>query len=237
MKNIAKKIVAMQKAMRHVEKDGAIKGGGVNYRFVSIGRLSEAVNIALCEFGLAIVGVEVTTREHSKVSGMVLAHMKVTLCDPDTGETASFEGDGQGIDNGDKAASKAQTMARKALWQTAFCIAAGDDAEVSFAHRDAALAVRAACDAATSLRDVAAGWKRHATLLQTAPPELRTKAWGYVIGRWRSLGGKGDPKEIGAAIRAFTEGGSGGVVLMQTSAGLPPDDFDIPDEDDELVET
>lgn len=99
------------------------KGGGYNYAPAS--EVTAAVHDAFVTVGLIVGSSRVVS-----VSGdhrAALVTLAVDVIDPEDGSRTMFQGTGAASDSGDKALSKANTVAMRYLWLGAFQIATGDE--------------------------------------------------------------------------------------------------------------
>lgn len=121
--SLAKKFLNVMKECRTLTYDS--ENNEVGYKFVSAAKVNAAVNKALVDNG--IICLAETKDCNCRLSGdETLATVKVilTLIDADDPEDIyNISGIGQGIDAGDKAVAKAQTMAVKYAWKNSLLIA------------------------------------------------------------------------------------------------------------------
>ena len=127
---LAKKFLNVMKACRVLSCDS--NNTEVGYKYVSAAKLNAAVNKALVENGiisLASSRVIDTCSVETKGGEETLAvvEVEITLVDTESDETFKIRGAGSGIDAGDKAIAKAQTMAVKYAWKNSVLIADYDD--------------------------------------------------------------------------------------------------------------
>lgn len=123
---LAKKILNVMKACRTLTYDS--KNDEVGYKFVSAAKVNAAVNSALVENGIICLPVVIIKDIHEvETSGgkefFAAVEVEITLVDADSDETFEIKAAGQGIDAGDKAVAKAQTMAIKYAWKMTLLIA------------------------------------------------------------------------------------------------------------------
>lgn len=105
----------------------------VGYKYVSAAKVNAAVNRALVENGIFVVA-DTEIHDIHPVGIEHFATVKVTLvlCDTDSDDDVRISGVGSGIDAGDKAVAKAQTMAVKYALKNTFLIAdASDDPDAN----------------------------------------------------------------------------------------------------------
>jgi len=139
---LAKKIVAVMKECRRVEKNGF--NNNQNYKYATSADVIAMVNEALTNNNIAtLADTEILQIENieGKKNNLVRVKITVTLLDADSGEERTISGIGEGYDSLDKATAKAQTQALKYAYMSAFAIAQGDDpdsdnAESYFAPAD-----------------------------------------------------------------------------------------------------
>jgi hypothetical protein len=113
MKALAKKMVAVMKAVDAVEKSGKNEKQG--YKYVKATDVAREVRNALIQNGIAFgYSIEKTERwTQPTISGGSLNFIEmwgnVTFADMDSDETATYQAVGWGMDSGDKAPYKAMT--------------------------------------------------------------------------------------------------------------------------------
>ena len=142
---LAKKILNVMKACRKLTYDA--KNDEVGYKYVSAAKVNAAVNAALVDNGIiCLPNVKINDLRTVETSGgkenLATVEVELTLVDVDGDERFLIRGIGQGIDAGDKAVAKAQTMAIKYAWKMALLIAdSSDDPDANkntFAYRSKA---------------------------------------------------------------------------------------------------
>ena len=123
---LAKKLLNVMKNCRSLTYDS--DNGEVGYKYVSAAKVNAAVNAALVENGIVTCAtskvkscVEVE-RDNGK-EFLATVEVEIRLIDTDSEEFFMIRGVGQGIDAGDKAVAKAQTMAVKYAWKNSLLIA------------------------------------------------------------------------------------------------------------------
>lgn len=127
---LKEKILNVMKSVAVIGKDA--RNDEVGYDFVSAAKLNAAVSTALRDNRVICLplakGLDIRTVQ-TNGGNETLATVKVelTLQDVDSDETFKIRGIGSGIDKGDKAFAKAQTMAMKYAWKMAFVIAESSD--------------------------------------------------------------------------------------------------------------
>jgi len=128
---LAEKLLKVMKTCAVIGKDSTNDEGG--YSYVSAAKLNAAVNKALTENGivtLASTKIETLTpveiNGHTETLASVIVTIKLVNAD-DANDTLTISGAGSGIDAGDKAIAKAQTMAVKYAWKDTLLIADKDD--------------------------------------------------------------------------------------------------------------
>ena len=128
---LAKKIVAVMKECRRVEKDGF--NNFQKYKYATAASVISMVNDALTKYNIATISetklLEIKSVQNAKGDSAHLATVEVavTLIDADSGEEKKIVGIGSGHDTLDKSVAKAQTMALKYAYMSSFGIAQGDD--------------------------------------------------------------------------------------------------------------
>lgn len=131
--SLAKKLVQVMKDCGYVQKDG--NNQVQHYKYASSAAILEKVNTSLVQHGIAtLTSSEIlssTTEKNDKgrIERYVTLRMMITLVDTESDQTYTISGIGSGIDWGDKAIAKAQTMASKYAWMMALNISTGDDPE------------------------------------------------------------------------------------------------------------
>ncbi len=128
------KIIRVMELCAYVQKDK--RNDKQHYSYVSDEAIVERVNDALVEVGVATYPIKVDVVQTDDVrtaNGGTMERIKVKMLlefvDADSKETKVVEMLGCGMDSGDKAASKAETNARKYIYKVTFNIATGDDPE------------------------------------------------------------------------------------------------------------
>lgn len=124
---LAEKLLKVMKTCAVIGKDST--NDEVGYSYISAAKLNAAVNKALTENG--IVTTANTKIEHfeevaisSHTENLVAVVVTITLINvDDANDTMTISGAGSGIDAGDKAIAKAQTMAVKYAWKDTLLIA------------------------------------------------------------------------------------------------------------------
>jgi len=116
----------------YVQKDGKLDAFPF-YTFASAEKVADKVRSALSERGIAVCGdCELVASEIIKTekSSRHLVLVKHTLTFTDGTDSLSVSAIGEGMDSGDKAAQKANTVGVKYCLAKAFLISWGDDPEV-----------------------------------------------------------------------------------------------------------
>lgn len=119
---LAKKFLNVMKACRSLTYDS--NNDEVGYKYVSAAKVNAAVNAALVDNGIITCAISTLkdTREF-KNEMMATVEVEIRLIDTESEEFFMIRGVGQGIDAGDKAVAKAQTMAVKYAWKNSLLIA------------------------------------------------------------------------------------------------------------------
>lgn len=128
---LKEKLLKVMQECSHLSRDAY--NPEIGYPYVSAAKLNDAVNRALTSNAIA------TTAESKLVDlriigDYVLATVEVviTLLDVETENSLTIRGVGSGMDKGDKAVAKAQTMAVKYAWKNTLLIAdSGDDPDAA----------------------------------------------------------------------------------------------------------
>lgn len=125
--SLAKKILNVMRACRSLTYDS--NNDEVGYKYVSAAKVNAAVNAALVENGIATVALSTVKKVVETENGEFLAtvEVEIRLIDTESEEFLLIRGAGQGIDAGDKAVAKAQTMAVKYAWKNSLLIADSSD--------------------------------------------------------------------------------------------------------------
>jgi hypothetical protein len=131
-KNIYEAINAVMQEVGYVQKK---KGGDIPYKFAGEAALIEALRPSMVEHGIFVypscVSNVVLEREFTtadKPKGYTHFHATYTFVFMHvSGTFVESQAEGEGIDYGDKAASKASTIAYKYALRQTFCIETGDD--------------------------------------------------------------------------------------------------------------
>ena len=127
---LAKKILNVMKACRKLSYDS--NNEEVGYKYVSAAKVNAAVNKALVENGIiCLASSRIVDTYAVKTTGgnenFAAVDVELTLRDTDSEEEFKIRGSGSGIDAGDKAVAKAQTMAVKYAWKNTLLIADSSD--------------------------------------------------------------------------------------------------------------
>jgi hypothetical protein len=123
---VYRKLAQAWKSLAYLRKSARVeygKGGG--YQYTPAADVTAAVHGALVTAGLIVGASRVVA-----VSGdhrAALVTLEVDVIDPEDGSRTTFQGTGAASDSGDKALSKANTIAMRYLWLGAFQIATGDE--------------------------------------------------------------------------------------------------------------
>ena len=141
--NIYQRVNKVQQAVKYIQKDKKITGGGQNYSAVSHDALIAVIREKLVENGIVIypeqISGEILIRRDKQAE--VLMHLYegnyhinlVNMDNPEDRIVMSIQA--HAADNGDKAPGKAITYATKSALLKAFCLETGDDDE-SRTHED-----------------------------------------------------------------------------------------------------
>jgi len=131
MMTFGQKIVKVMKDCSHVGKDG--KNAQQNYAYSSAVAVLERVNRSLCENGLYsssqidVIADEMIPGGDKGPKRFCQIKMKLTIHDVDSDKSMTVESLGSSLNNGDKGAAIAQTMALKYAWRNALQISFDDD--------------------------------------------------------------------------------------------------------------
>ncbi len=131
MMTFGQKIVKVMKDCSHVAKDG--KNDHQNYAYSSAVKVLERVNRSLCENGLYsssqidVIADEMIPGGNNGPKRFCQIKMRLTIHDVDSDKSMTVESLGSSLNNGDKGAAIAQTMALKYAWRNALQISFGDD--------------------------------------------------------------------------------------------------------------
>lgn len=129
---LAKKILNVMTACRSLTYDS--NNDEVGYKYVSAAKVNAAVNAALVDNGIITCAIS-TLKELREFKNEMMAtvEVEIRLIDTESEEFFMIRGVGQGIDAGDKAVAKAQTMAVKYAWKNSLLIAdTADDPDANF---------------------------------------------------------------------------------------------------------
>lgn len=139
MSTLIKKFHKVMQDCSYIQKDQ--QNSFHKYKYASASAVFAKVNEALSKHGLASVAQseilstsDTTTKDKSgneKIDRFVTVKATITILDTegDGTQTLTISGLGSGLDSGDKAIAKAQTMAIKYAWVGALNISTGDDPE------------------------------------------------------------------------------------------------------------
>ena len=124
--SLAKKLLNVMRACRKLTYDS--NNAEVGYKYVSAAKVNAAVNSALVENGvIALSTSKIKEIREFKDELIAAVEVEIQLKDVDGDEVFTIRGVGQGIDAGDKAVAKAQTMAVKYAWKNSLLIADSSD--------------------------------------------------------------------------------------------------------------
>ena len=132
-KNILSKLNELMQAIPYIQKDSENKEQ--KYKYLSYEGVMEKLQSSLIRLKLVALPAFETAeeREYSTAKGAMWKYVKTRLTlqivDAETGEYCTVLGEGSGVDPGDKAVAKAQTMAMKNLWCKLLAVPIGDDPE------------------------------------------------------------------------------------------------------------
>ena len=143
MKNLAKAIIEVMKAVKGVEKNLTVGAGNASYKGVADKEVKEAYNKAMTENGLCILPLEIDPIIHIerweektnygiKQKQSIFTEVKTKyLLLHESGDSREIAGYGQGVDSQDKGAGKATTYALKYALLYTFMTPTGkiDDAD------------------------------------------------------------------------------------------------------------
>ena len=128
--NLKEKILNVMKSVAVIGKDA--RNDEVGYDFVSAATMNAKVSVALRENRVICLPMSEMVDIRTIQTGggnetLATVKVEITLQDVDSDESFTIRGVGSGIDKGDKAIAKAQTMAMKYAWKMAFVIAESSD--------------------------------------------------------------------------------------------------------------
>lgn len=132
-KQLLSKIHQMMSKVTYIQKDSENKEQ--KYKYLSYEAVSEKIQAALIDLKLVAIPEfeSVSEKEYNTAKGALWKYVKTKLTlkiyDVESGEYCVAIGEGSGVDPGDKAVAKAQTMAQKNLWTKLLNIPIGDDPE------------------------------------------------------------------------------------------------------------
>lgn len=130
---LAQKMIEVMKDCAKVEKNGLNSFHG--YKYATAADVLQTVNTALTKAGIAtfseasIIELKDVPNAKGSTDNRATVEVQVTFCDTESDEKFTAKAVGTGLDNGDKAVAKAQTMAIKYLYLTTLAIDTGDDPE------------------------------------------------------------------------------------------------------------
>jgi hypothetical protein len=148
MKNLAKAIIEVMKAVENIEKNTTVGSGSYSYKGVSDKDVKKAYNNAMTEQGLCILPLEVdsnitierweeTNQYGTKQKKEVFTEVRTKyLLLHTSGESQVISGYGQGTDNQDKGAGKATTYALKYTLLYTFLTPTGDIDDSDSTHSE-----------------------------------------------------------------------------------------------------
>lgn len=128
---LAEKILNVMSAVAVIGKD--TRNDEVGYNYVSAAKLNAAVSAALRENRVICLPKIIDTDLYEQAEEtLATVKLETKLQDVDSDEFFVITTTGSGIDKGDKAIAKAQTMALKYAWKMALVIAEkGDDPDTN----------------------------------------------------------------------------------------------------------
>lgn len=142
MKELAKAIMIAMQKVSHLQSDKKVGAGNNSYKGISDQKATKHIREALLSAGVVAlpVDIEVSTSPHQyteetnyglKAKVHVFCEVKTTimLVHAESGESQTVKAIGHGVDNGDKAAGKAMTYAKKNALLNALLISTGDDSD------------------------------------------------------------------------------------------------------------
>ena len=131
--NIATKILSLMQACEYIQKEAENKEQ--KYKYVPDAAIMRKINpelvknkiIAIPEF--SVISEKDKPTKSGSVWQFVSVQCVLTLIDAESGEKLTVTSLGSGVDSGDKAVAKAQTMAMKYAWMKLLQVETGDDPE------------------------------------------------------------------------------------------------------------
>lgn len=145
MKNLASAILVAMQTIGYLQKDKTVGSGNSSYKGLSDQKATQGIREALMGAGIIALPTVVEPTANCKVSHFeavdsygkstmklaVFTEVRITytLIHAESGESATIQAIGQGVDNGDKAAGKAMTYAKKNALLNALLISSGLDAD------------------------------------------------------------------------------------------------------------
>ena len=146
MKNLATALLKVMGEIAHLQSDKQVGVGNSAYKGLSDQKATGTIRKALIKYGVIAlqsqIEEETTTEnwlEQSEYNGKITQKAKIqvftrvkctiTLVHAESGESATIQAIGHGIDNGDKAAGKAMTYAKKNALLNSLLISTGLDAD------------------------------------------------------------------------------------------------------------
>lgn len=149
MKNLAKAVIAVMKAVKGMEKNSKVGTGGSSYNGTKDQDVKEVFNEALATNGLCILPIpgieddvkverwEETSQYGPKQKQSVFVSVKTKyLLLHESGESIELAGYGHGVDTQDKAAGKATTYALKNCLLYTFLTPVGKIDDTDTTHSD-----------------------------------------------------------------------------------------------------
>ncbi len=146
MKEIAKALLKVMSEIAHLQTDKQVGIGNSAYKGLSDQKATGTIRKALIKHGIIALQSQIeeesTTEnwlEQNEYNGKITQKAKIqvftrvkctiTLIHAESGESATIQAVGHGIDNGDKAAGKAMTYAKKNALLNSLLISTGLDAD------------------------------------------------------------------------------------------------------------
>jgi len=180
MKNIAKAIIEVMKAVKGMEKNSTVGAGKASYNGTKDQDVKEVFNTALAANGLCIMPTDIeesaqvdrweeTTSYGVKQKQSVFTKVKAKyLLLHESGESIELAGYGHGVDAQDKGAGKATTYALKNCLLYTFLTPVGkiDDTETTHSNEIQApqkseATIKEALAEVINTKDTMATWRKH----------------------------------------------------------------------------
>lgn len=123
--NIHEKISAVMQDVNSISKDGGVKYGNTNYKYLSAEKTIKIMREELIKHKLVVYPIKQESERTGNITHLDITYRLVNVENPE--EYIDIVSCGDGMDTADKASGKAMTYAYKYLFWRTFCVPVGDD--------------------------------------------------------------------------------------------------------------